>query len=223
MATFISLCKAVRAQASISGDGPTSVTAQTGIYADVVRWVEESYNEIQTLHENWNFLYAAVSFTLQSGQQTFPALATDNIRQIAKDSFLRQFQLGDKERLTYVPWHKFKNGYKYLSSDTGKPEVVTELPNGDLYFYPIPDEDYTIHYEGYSRPDVMDDSLDEPIFAAQYHDLIKLLALMKYGEYYNSQEVYKSAQANYNLLLPKMKFSELPRDNLVTPPLVKFA
>lgn len=223
MSTFIGICQAVRAQAGISGEGPTSVTGQSGIYADVVRWVEESYNEIQTLYENWNFLYTPVSFTLQQGFQSFPALANDNIRQIAKDSFLRQFQLGDKERLKFQPWHEFKNTDKYLSADTGVPEIVTELPNGDLHFYPIPDDDYDIHYEGYRRPYMMTNGLDAPIFAAQYHDLIKLLALMKYGEYYNSSEVYKSAEKNYNKMIKKMEFSELPKNNIVLRPLVRFA
>ena len=61
MSTFISLCKDTRAQAGIAGAGPTSTTGQSGIYADVVRWVEEAYNEIQTLNDNWNFLHTEVS------------------------------------------------------------------------------------------------------------------------------------------------------------------
>lgn len=223
MATFLKLCKDVRAQAGLSGDGPSSTENQNGIYADVVRWVAESYNEIQTLYENWNFLYSYESFTLQETQQTFPALATYSIRQIAKDSLLLQFQLGDKERLKYVPWSIFKNSTEFLSSDIGKPDRYTEMPDGNLMFYPTPDADYTIYFEGFSRPDVMVASGAEPVFASQYHDLIKLLALMKYGEYYNSSEVYKSAERNYNKMIKKMEFSELPKDNIILKPLVRFA
>jgi len=222
MSTFLEICQDVRAQSGISGDGPTNVTGQTGIYADVVRWVEEAYNYVQTLHENWNFLYESQQITLQATFDEYD-ITTLRVRQIAKDSYLRQFQLGDKIRLKYVPFAEWRLNDRFLESVTGKPEFVTELPTGELRFWPIADDDYEIIFEAFSRPDIMTAGTDEPIFAAQYHDLIKLDALRRYGEYYNSQEVYKSADATFRQLIMKMQFSELPRDNLVTPTFVPFA
>ena len=90
MATYLEICKSVRAQAGIAGDGPTDVTGQTGINADIVRWVDESYNDIQTAHENWNFLFSRVELELQTGFSEFD-MSAKNLRVIAYDTFLIQY------------------------------------------------------------------------------------------------------------------------------------
>ena len=222
MATFLKLCQDVRAQSGISGDGPTNVVGQTGIYADVVRWVEEAYNHIQTLHENWNFLFNTYQFTLQNGFDQYD-VETLNIRQIVKDSFLRQFQLGDKIRLKYIPYAEWRLEDRFLKAETGKPEFVTELPTGELRFWPMADDDYEIIFEGYGQPHVMSASTDETIFSDQYDELVQAQALMRYAEYYNALEIYNISKAQFDIMIKKMEFSELPKDNLVTPTFVPFA
>lgn len=222
MSTYLQLCKDVRAQAGISGDGPANVTGQSGIYADVVRWVDESYNDIQTKYENWNFLYTTMSFELQDTFNTYD-MGSSNIRQIVKDSFKSQFQFDDKIRMSYIPYAKFRVDRRFDTASSGVPKYVTELPDGTLQFYPTPDDTYTIFLEGYSTPDVLSGSTDTPIFPSQYHELIKLNALIRYSEYYNVPEMYQSATRSFEMGIKKMEFSELPRDNLVTPSFVPFA
>lgn len=222
MSTYLDLCKDVRAQAGIGGDGPTDVTGQTGIYAEVVRWVDEAYNQIQTKHENWNFLYTEESFTLQETFDEYD-ITSLGIRKIAKDSFLIQYQGGDKEILTYIPFTSWRKEPQFRKAKSDKPKFVTQLPTGELRFWPTADDDYTIIFEGFIRPNIMTDSLDVPIFNEQYHELIQAYALMRYGSFYNVKEVYDAASVTAKDILPRMQFSELPKDNLVTPPFVRFA
>jgi len=223
MSTYLEICQSVRAQAGIAGSGPSNVQNQVGIYANVVRWVDEAYNEIQTLHPNWNFLYSQRTLTFPSGFNSYPVLLSEGLREIANDSYVWQFQLGRKTRLEYLPWHIYKNADRFLEDETGSPEVITADPSGNLVIWPTPDEDYQITFEGFIVPDVMDISSDIPIIPAQYHDLIKLKALMKYSENFTADTVYRSADTNFRLMLRKMQFSELPRDNLVQPRFVPFA
>ena len=212
MSTYLQICKDVRAQAGISGDGPSNVTGQTGIYADVVRWVDESYNDIQTRYENWNFLYTTFDFEIQEGFDTYD-MGNSNIRQIVKGSFKSEYQLEDKIRMIYIPYAIFRVNRRFDKASSGVPKYVTELPDGTLKFYPTPDDTYTIYLEGYSTPDVMETSTDTPIFPLQYHELIKSNALIRYSEYYNVPEMYKSATRSFEFGIKKMECSQLLKDN----------
>lgn len=239
MATYLELCQSVRAQAGISGDGPSSVANQTGIMQDVVRWVAEAYAEIQTKYENWNYLHSAYTAELQGGQfcidpsQLIGEKGTEGIRQITTDSFrVRESTDTPWKVLKYVPWSVWQISPEILKDDKrAVPEFYTEQPNGKLLFYPYQDAatdpldniDYPIKFQGYGRPHVMKNNSDIPIFHEQYAELIKLLALMRYAEYYNAMEVYQTADATFRQQIKKMEYSELPRDNLYTPPFVAFA
>jgi len=214
----------VRAQAGISGQGPTNVTGQTGIYADVVRWVEESYNEIQTIHENWNFLHNNYTLPIPAYVQEI-TMPVDGVRVIAKETFIHQESSGDKERVRYVPYSVWKLQDRFTLDEvkTEVPTYVTQLPNNNLRFNSKLDDLSDVLFEGYREPHIMVNSTDTPIFPPQYHDLIQFKALIKYASYYNATEVYKANEAAFREGISKMKFSELPKENLYTPPLVVFA
>ncbi len=219
MATYLEICKDVRAQAGIAGDGPTNVTGQTGINADIVRWVDESYNDIQTTHENWNFLFRRISFELQTGFSEYD-MTTHDLRVIAYDTFLIQYQAEDKLRLPFVPYSVFKTDSRFLKTEVGKPEYVTERPDGYLEFWKTADRNYNIYIEGFAAPDILDGSTDEPVFHKQYDDLIKAGALMRYAEFYNVPDMYKSANRTYERLMKQLEYSELPKYNIFTKPFV---
>lgn len=217
MATYLEICQDVRAQAGISGDGPTNVTGQTGIYADIVRWVDESYNDIQTEHENWDFLFTRKEFELQAGQSEYD-LDTLGLRVIAYDTFLIQYQAEDKERVRFMPYSIFKIDQRFLETETGKPEYVTERPDNTLEFWKQADRDYNIYLEGFSVPDIMTASANTSIFHSQYDELIKAGALMRYAEFYNVPSIAKSASKTYNKLLSQLEYSKLPKYNVTTRP-----
>lgn len=233
MATFLSIAQDVRAQSGISGTGPVNVENQSGIMADVVRWVVEAYDEIQTMYENWNFLFNSYFFTLQAGFDNYvtSSLVGDNggekgIRTLTKDSFVINDPLGiaKKERLRYIAWSVWTIDDAILEGKEGKPKFWTEDPSGRLHFYPAETVasgvDWLIEFTGFARPDVMTASTDIPIIPTQYTETIKLKALMRYAEYYNSPEVMQSASYSFQQQIKKMEYSELPRDNIITIPLV---
>ena len=233
MATFLEICKDVRAQSGISGVGPSSVTGQTGIMADVVRWVQEAYNEIQSMYENWNFLHNKFNFILVAGNESYnlsqlvgdkggvgvriPTLDTLTIRLEAETS---------KVRLKYIPWAVWQLDARVLEGETGKPEWYTQAPDKSFHFYPyqeaqalsIDNINYVIEFYGFSEPDIMTASTDQPVIPTQHHECIKLAALMRYAEYYNSPEVYVSAEKSFKNQMTALKDTEIPRYNYYTIP-----
>jgi len=239
MSTFLELANDVRAQSGISGEGPTSVRNQIGIQADIVRWVKEAYADIQTKKENWNFLHSAYQFTLQGGQNLYnPAqLVGSNGAIGVRTATLDTFRIYDAVKqewsiLKYVPWSVWQIDREILKdTERGIPRKYTVDPSNNYQFFPyeisnvnpVDNIDHLVKFYGFSRPDVMTDNGDKPIFHEQYHELIKLQALMRYGEYYNAQEVYQSARFMFEVQFEAMLYSEMPRDYLVTPPFVPFA
>ena len=219
MATYLEICKDVRAQAGIAGTGPASVTGQTGIHADIVRWVAESYNDIQTAHENWDFLFARKEFELQAGFDEYDLDAL-GLRVIAYDTFLIQFEADAKERLKFVPYSIFKIDTRFLETETGEPEFVTERPDNTLEFWKVADRDYTIYLEGFAVPDIMTESADTPVFHSQYDELIKAGALMRYADFYNVPNIMNRAEKTYTRLMKQLEYSKLPKYNIITRPLV---
>ena len=221
---YLEIARSVRAQAGIAGEGPSNISTTTGIMGDVLRWTREAYNEIQTEFENWNFLFKNYSLTVPEAfrEVTMPQ---EGVRVIAKETFIIQEVNGTKTRIRYVPYSVWKLDDKLAleAIETKLPTHVTILPNKNLLFNTAAPENLSILFDGYREPHVMVNSTDLPIFDVQYHTLIQLKALTKYGTYYNAQEVYKASDIAYKTLLSKMKYSELPRENLVTPPFVAFA
>lgn len=238
--TYLELCQSTRAQAGISGEGPSSVDNQIGIYADIARWVSESYNEIQTMFENWNFLHNTYEFVLQGGQDKYnPSQLVGNmggvgVRTPTLDTFMvdksSNIQVNEK-RLGYIPWSVWQIDNRVLDGKTGRPKYYTEDPAGNYHFYPSeeynPDPllniDHIINFQGYSRPASLKENTDVPLTNPQYDEIIILGALIRYAEYYNSQEVAQSARQRYMTQLVQLKYSELPRNNLATPTFVAFA
>jgi len=208
--------------------------------SDVVRWTTEAYNKIQTMHENWNFLHNQFTFELQAGLSTYnPSLIVGSnngvgVRTPTKDTFIIQQTNTNKEktRLRYVPWSVWQIDEKRLNVDeVRQPTMYTEDPSGVYHFYPseqaqinpLDNINHTITFQGYARPHVMTVNNDIPAIPEQYQELIKMEALIRYAEFYNSPEVYKSAALMFQEGIKKMEYSELPRENLRTPTLVHFA
>ena len=68
---FLQLCQKLRQEAGISGSGPLTTVNQTGELYRVVDWVQQSYNDIQEKHDDWNFLRFTFNLPLTIGQSVY--------------------------------------------------------------------------------------------------------------------------------------------------------
>ena len=220
MSTRLELCQSVCSQSGIANSNAiTSTTSgNTNIYADVIRWVDEAYNEIQTRHEKWNFLHSEFNFTLTNTNNEYTP-TTENIRKFDEDNFKIELSNGNIVWLSFVPYSYWRSSPMFDQTTSGTPQYVTILPNGNLRFYPTADDDYTIYGNGYTRPDTFSADDDVPVFPEQYHHLILYKALSKYASYYNSPEMYQDSNAQYMMEIKRMERSELPYEQLSTLPL----
>lgn len=214
MATFLQLCQSVCSQSGIADASDFSSTVgQSGIFADIVRWVNEAYNEIQYHKPNWNFLYSSTSFTLSDTEDEY---TPTGFRSFIPTRFIIEPSGGTKSFLEYIEYDDWKNSSTFLQSNSEQPYYVTITPDNKLKFYPTANASYTIFYDGYLVPDTFTGDADTPIFRDEYHDLIQFKALIKYAAHYNSPEIYQDNTANYDLGIKKMVSNETPSINLDT-------
>lgn len=70
---FLGLVQRLTQEAGASGAGPTDVVGQQGEYARMVNWVNDAWLDIQSLHQDWEFLRTTCSFPTVDGQAVYTA------------------------------------------------------------------------------------------------------------------------------------------------------
>ena len=69
--TFIELVQEAYREAGIGGAAPTTVLNQVGRKADMVRFVQQAYERIQNMHEDWTFNWITATFDLTEDVDTY--------------------------------------------------------------------------------------------------------------------------------------------------------
>lgn len=78
--TYLQLCQQTQKACGITGNPVASVTGQTGMLANLVRWVADADVAIQRVATNWDFLYKtdfSVATVQGSSEYTKPTTLGD--------------------------------------------------------------------------------------------------------------------------------------------------
>lgn len=223
--TYLELCRKLMARAGIAGS-LASVTGQNGELLRVVGWVAEAYRAILNLHSDWEFLRAGVQFDVGTSTATYSAAAA-GVSEFGEWRFVgddwrcwnKAIGAADEMPLAFVPYDAFKRNYAYGPQRlmTGRPQVVTELPDESLQFWPKPDMDYTIIGEQYRVPADLAGNEDVPIFRSKFHDVVFYRALMLYAEHEEAGSTFAAAQTECARLVGQMENLYLPAITLGGP------
>jgi len=229
MSTRLQLCQRLAKEAGIVGASngtlPASTSAQSGEMLSVVTWIDDAYENIQSLHTDWLFLRFGFTFPTVIGTAAYiptaaaPGCALTEFQdwQNASDDdaftcYLTATGTTDEQAMQFVPWDEYKNTYGFAAMRTqvGRPYLYTIKPDKSLLFYPIPDAIYTVDGEYSKRPQRMTADGNEPLFPRQYHLAIMWQALMLYAGFETATTVYAHAQREYDRLIGKLQADQLP-------------
>ncbi len=212
--TFLQLCQRLRSETGISGTGPSTVIGQTGDLLRVVQWVSSAYEDIQNARPDWQFAQTSFSFPTISGTATYTPVAVSitDLLSWKNDDFRVYLAAADETFLAYLPWDAFRAAYQFgsLRAQTGKPTVVTTKPNDSIILWPTPDAVYTIDGQYYKKARTMTANADEPVFKSNFHLAIVWRALMFYGADLGAAEAYAHGEREYNKIMRKLDFDQLP-------------
>lgn len=208
---FLELCKRVRQDSGVSGEGPATTISQTGILARIVKWTEKAHNEVQKSHPDWTFLRRSKSTVLVANERAYtPEMLSLEPLSNVKSVFI------DGEKINVVDYdYWLENLSDYRASEKhSKPNSVTVNDIGYLEFHPTPDQAYTLDIVYQREPSKLTENTDSPLFNSEYHEVIVSRALMFYADYEEDMYRYQRASFEYELWLSRMADKYLPQINM---------
>ena len=208
MSTYIELCQDMARDIGIPGTGPSTVTPTPEEEKDVVRYIKDADQDIQSMWFNWDFLWAENSATTESGTSTITSptdLAQWNI-----DSVVYAPTSEGWQPLQFVPWLQYKEDYKYGTIATGTPEFFSVKPNNVMDLYPTPDAATTLTTEYWTTPTVLSASTDISVIPVRFQRIIIARAKIYYAEQNDASEILSGSIAEFTDLLLKLESDQLP-------------
>lgn len=213
-----------------SPGGPATVANQTGQMGQAVGWINSAWLEIQTMHDDWEFMRSSVllgggcSFATAAGQ-TFaplgtgvgtcgvPAAAFGKWHIYTFRSFTTTVGFRDELRLDPVSFDSWREDYMYGAqrSTVTRPVAVAIGPDRSVCFGPPSNGLYTITGDYYVAPTLMALDTDVPFgLPAQFHMLIVWKALLDYGGNEAASEVIARAEMHVEAMLGELAHGWMP-------------
>ena len=197
MATFLQLAQELRAQSGVGGTGPVDVATATGIELRLVNYVKNAWNAIQAHPKNWKWMWGPYFAPSPGGAPLQTIINTrdyqlTDVESVDVDSFISYLTatgVTGRQKMTYIPWERFKQQYSIVNEDADRPINVARKPNGDLTLYPKPDAAYSIEFDYYKTPQILVFNGDIPDLPLRYHQLIVFEALKRFGKASDAPEI----------------------------------
>lgn len=227
---FLELAQAMQEECAVTGT-LSDVTTTVANHKRLVDWINRAWNEIQTMHVDWDWMRSSVltgdgcSFTTISGQAVYPLGTGAGTVGILETNFgkwdeetCRDFATtGTFLNETFVEsvgYDEWRDDYMLGAnrSVTTRPNVVAVGPNKELCLGPPPTSAYTINIDYFVAPTTMSSNTDTPTgLPERYHMLIVYKAMKKYALYESAGEVWESANNEWRPLYSALQKDYLPR------------
>lgn len=220
-------------ECGISG-GPLATAVQTTLTGSIARagsWVDAAWNEIQTEHDDWdwmrssNLLGAGASFPTVAGQASYTLGTGAGQVGIAVDSFgkwdrqtFRCFTTSvgfiNEQFLDHVSYDSWRDSYMLGAMRTvqTRPVAVAIGPDQSVNLGPPSNGLYTVTGDYFVAPSVMVADTNVPTgLPLRFHMLIVYSMMMKYAGYESAPEVYSRGQTEYKKLNRQLQALRLPK------------
>jgi hypothetical protein len=226
---FLTLCQRTATDCGVSGV-LTTTAGQIGSLARIVNWVGDAWNELQTAHDDWDWMRASgilgsgASFVPASAQYTTPlgtgpgqiGVAVDNFGKWDLETF-RCFTTAtgtlDETFLRCLDFDAWRDGYMLgaMRRVTTRPVAIAIGPDQSLNLGPPPNGLYTITADYFAAPSLMVADTDVPAgLPVRWHLLICYKAMMKYGLYESAADVVQRAQSEWDPMYRQLEARRLP-------------
>lgn len=225
----LQLCNSLMVECAIPGPMQTTI-GQTGELARVVGWIDQAWNDVQTEHDDWNWMRSSVllgggaSFTTIAGQAYYPlgtgagtsGIPLANFAKWAKKTF-RNYTTSvgfiNEIFMDDIPYDAWRDAYMYGAQRTvqTRPVAVAIGPGEEVCVGPPPNGLYTITGDYFRAPTVMAADADTPTgLPAAQHMIIVYRAMWKYAGYEAASEVYQTGKENWGIMLAQLEAIKMP-------------
>lgn len=201
------MCQRVRQECGVQGTGPSTVLNQKGELAQIVSWVNEAYQSIQRLWEDWTFLWTEESLTVTANTGDY---VTNPLLRAVNEDAVYFTPTGDSQyRLYPMEYHDYRADRTSYTT-AGTPAYFTILPSGVMRLLPTPDTNGTLDLEGHLAAEALTNDADVPVIPATHHMTIVWRACMYWAAFNEATELLNSVAANYGMALLDLEAQCLP-------------
>lgn len=227
---YLALVNSAILNCGVSGGPISTVVGATGSIGRIVSWVGDSWSELQTEHDDWdwmrssNVLGAGASFATVAGQASYPlgtgagtvGILADDFGKWDADSFrayTTSVGVADEQFLDDIDFDVWRDAYMVgpMRSVQTRPVAVAVGPDQSVNVGPPSNGLYTVTADFWVAPTVMAADADIPTgLPTRFHMLIVYRTMIKYAGYESAPEVWGRATREDRRMTAQLEAARLP-------------
>lgn len=217
MSTLLQLVNQTREECDVSRSGDlVSLTGITGENQRIKNWVVRSWNEIQSLHEDWRWMRATYSFVTTAGNGEYTSTGAGIASRFNRwdktycSVYLTATGTNDQIELGWMDYADFRSIYLTGVQSNSRPQYFTIGDAGQLLLGPKPESTlYTISGYYHKSPQELSADGDIPELPEQ-HEVIVYRAMRKYARFEVAAEITNDAFVEEKRILCSLRNKYLP-------------
>lgn len=211
--TFLQLVQFAMARAGVRDELPTTLVGADGMDLDFSRWVADAWYELQLEKKNppWFFRTAldqTLTINASDDDYAMPAgLTTIDWRTVT----IYLTAKTDETPVCYIPYYEWRVGLDTRATQEARPRYITERPDGVIQVWPVPDQEYTLRFDGVNELDELTVDTDEPAgLPEEFHRVIAWDAVVRYALHHEDGSMLQNATQQHRTLYDKLNARQLP-------------
>lgn len=215
--TFLQLVNRLIQECGITAQPLTSLSGLTGELNRCKDWINTAWVEIQSIHQDWQWMRTSGSFTTVDGKPSYSLvdISITDFGMWDKNTF-RNYDttIGLKSEITMgsIPYALWRDRYMLgaLRDTRSRPIEMSIGPDKSIFVGPYPIAGYTVTGDYYRCPSEMANDADVPAMPGHFHMAIVYLAMTYYGMFEAAPEVLNRGTAKHKSLMSLLAIDRLP-------------
>lgn len=198
--------KAIR-KSGAKVDLPSTVTENNNLIQLFVEWVVDAWKDIQLERLGWDWRVTrdkTFAITSAAAEYTVPS----TMETINTKTVVIYDDPTDASFLQYISYDEYRRRRDTMTAATSRPLYFTLTPDDMIAFWPAPDQNYTVKYDGVLKVEILDDTDDNATparLAEEYHDGIVWQAVRYYAQHFEDGSKFQEAVDRF---VPYKKYFE---------------
>jgi hypothetical protein len=214
---YLELCQTVRQECGAEGNGPSSVSGQTGESLRFVNWVRRAWLKVQTSRNSWRWLHATTTKVLSAGVAEYAqsGIVVSRFGRWDRTNWVvypTASGVTASTPLSEISYDEYEQTYVHRSVANGTPIHFAIGPDEKVYLGPAPDATgWTLRCRYYKGAQTLTNNTDEPECPADYHWIIVYEAMKYYARREAAAEIMEDAIRNYDQEEYRLERDQLER------------
>jgi len=223
---YLELTQRLARRCGVPSASLTTVVGQTGEYQRLTDYINDAWNDIQTAHQDWDWLRTSASWVTADGQYQYTTaqcgITAGTFGMWARNTF-RNYPTAQgvyaEITMSWLRYDNWRDTYLYggTRATRSRPTEFAVGPDKSIFLGPVPSSGYTMTADYFTAPVTFAADADTPAMPAQFHMAIVYRAMMYYAGFESASEVYQEGEIEFGKLMRRMDSDRLPEISFAGP------